>query len=322
VRILIADDDPVPTRLLEATLTRLGHEVLVTDNGTDALAALVQPNAPRMAILDWMMPGLDGLAVCRAVREQISHYVYVLLLTSRSGREDVAAGLGAEADDFLTKPFDVNELQARVRSGERVLQLQEKLLAAQEALRHEATHDHLTQIWNRGRILDHLGQELARARTGRTRLTTAVADLDHFKHINDTYGHGAGDRVLRDAAIRLQSVLRKGDSVGRYGGEEFLLVLPSCDRVGAFAIAERARLAFERPFALNAQSTIQVTLSLGFASTHPGGGDGALLIQAADRALYQAKALGRNRVEVGTIESTLTDADEGNRPIDAELAWG
>lgn len=317
MRILIADDDPVPTRLLEGTLERLGHDVLVTDNGVDALAALLKPGAPRLAILDWMMPGLDGLAVCRAVREQVPHYVYLILLTARSSRDDMAAGLGAQADDFLTKPFDVVELQARVRSGERVLQLQEKLLAAQDALRHQATHDHLTGIWNRGRILEHLAGELSGARKDRSQVTTAVADLDHFKHINDTYGHGAGDLVLRDAAARLMSGLRQGDAVGRYGGEEFLMVLPGCDQVGAGRIAERARAAFERPFALDANTAIRVSLSLGFASTPPGGADAALLIQAADRALYRAKSLGRNRVEVGTIE--IAADDESRTPLDASL---
>jgi diguanylate cyclase (GGDEF)-like protein len=302
MKILIADDDPIPTRLLEATLRRLGHEVQVTDNGVDALNALMTPGGPRLAILDWMMPGLDGLAVCRAARENVPHYVYLILLTARSGRDAIAAGLGAEADDFLTKPLDVVELRARVRSGERVLQLQEKLLAAQDALRHQATHDHLTGIWNRGRILDHLRQQLDHARTTASRVTTAVADLDHFKQINDTYGHGAGDLVLRDAAMRLQGVLRHGDAAGRYGGEEFLLVLPGCDEAGARLIAERARAVFERPFALDDHQSIRVTLSLGFASTPPGGADAALLIQAADRGLYRAKALGRNRVEAGSLE--------------------
>lgn len=319
MRILIADDDPIPTRLLEATLTRLGHEVIVTSNGVDALATLLAPGAPRLAILDWMMPGLDGLAVCRAAREQVSHYVYLILLTSRSSRDDVAAGLGAEADDFLTKPFDALELQARVRSGERVIQLQENLLAAQDALRHEASHDHLTGIWNRRRVLEHLGHELGRARARRTRVTTAVADLDHFKSINDTYGHGAGDLVLRDAAMRLQAVLRHGDAVGRYGGEEFLLVLPGCDETGAAVIAERAREAFERPVAISADQAIRVTLSLGFASTPRGGTEAAWLIQAADRALYRAKSLGRNRVEAGTVDEAPESLENRHAPLDATL---
>ena len=300
MKILIADDDAVSRRVLEASLCRLGHEVVVTENGCDAAAALLQPDAPRLAILDWVMPGLDGLAVCRSVRQRAQHYVYIILLTAHRRHEDMLTGLDAEADDFLSKPFDLVELQARLRSGERVLRLQETLLAAQDALRHEATHDRLTAVWNRGRILDHLDAELDRAATLHLPLTVAIADLDHFKRVNDTYGHAAGDAVLQQAAGRLQSVLRAGDALGRYGGEEFLLVLPGCDQTGASLIAERARAAFDLPFLLDDGLRLSSSVSLGFACTF-GRYAAAPLIQAADRALYRAKAEGRNRVEAGAM---------------------
>lgn len=296
MKILIADDDPVSRRLLEATLIRLGHEVAAVANGTDAILALSAPEAPRLAVLDWMMPGADGLAVCRAIRQRTGPYIYLILLTARDRREDLVEGLHAEADDFLTKPLDIVELKARLRSGERVLRLQEGLLAAQEELRRRATHDDLTGLWNRGMILERLTHELGRARRERTAVAVAMADLDHFKHINDTYGHAAGDAVLRYAASRLRETLRDRDCLGRYGGEEFLIVVPNCGASGAMDTAERSRVAVAESSVAFGASTIPVTVSVGVASTDAVGYDEAALMRAADAALYEAKARGRNRV--------------------------
>jgi diguanylate cyclase (GGDEF)-like protein len=296
MKILIADDDPVSRRLLEATLIRLEHEVVAVSNGTDAIAALVAPDGPRLAVLDWMMPGADGLAVCRAVRQRTAPYAYLILLTARDRREDLMAGLAAEADDFLTKPLDIVELQARLRSGERVLRLQEGLLAAQEALRRRATHDDLTGLWNRGMILDRLAQELSRARREGTSVGVAMADLDHFKQINDTYGHAAGDAVLRHASQRMRDTLRVHDCLGRYGGEEFLIVAPNCTGSALETVAERSRAAVESEPVVIGASTIAVTVSVGIASTLGTNYDETALMRAADAALYEAKARGRNRV--------------------------
>ena len=149
MKILIADDDPISRTLLGSTLACLGHETIAVGDGQAAIDTLVEANAPRLAILDWEMPRMDGLAVCRAIRNLSAHYVYVILLTSRTRREDMVAGFEAHVDDFLTKPFDAHELQARLLSGMRVLDLQERLLAAQAALAHDASHDRLTTLWNR-----------------------------------------------------------------------------------------------------------------------------------------------------------------------------
>src|SRR5689334_11672407 len=181
VKILIADDDPISRRLLEGTLTRLGHQVVTVNDGTAAVEGLLAPGAPRLAILDWMMPGSDGLAVCQEVRRRSESYVYVILLTARDRREDMVAGFDAEADDFLTKPLDSVELRARLRSGERVLALQEHLLDAQIALRYEATHDRLTGLWNRGMITDQLDLAVERARRDGSSLGVILADVDRFK---------------------------------------------------------------------------------------------------------------------------------------------
>ena len=298
MKILIADDDAVSRRLLESTLTRLGHTVEAVGDGTAAIAALTDAAGPRLAILDWMMPGADGLAVCRAVRGREAPYVYIILLTSRDRREDLVEALDAEVDDFLTKPFDKVELRARLRSGERVLAVQERLLQAQEALRIEATHDRLTGLWNRGMILDQVERELSRARRDGGPVAVVLADLDHFKRVNDTYGHPVGDAVLVQAAERMRSELRAYDAIGRYGGEEFLVVLPGADSKTAKQVAERARLALAGSPLVVADFCLDVTASLGVAATSAPHADVSSLIQSADSSLYRAKAQGRNRVEV------------------------
>ena len=298
MRILIADDEPVARRLLERTLQRLGHEVVAVTDGTAALDALLDPAGPRLAILDWMMPGLDGLAVCRAVRERDAPYIYLILLTARDGDDDVVAGLVAEADDYLTKPFDARELNARIQSGERILELEARLLTAERDLRHEATHDRLTGLWNRGMVLDDLDRTVKRVRRTGEHLTVALADVDHFKAVNDTYGHAAGDRVLREAARRIRMCLRDLDAVGRYGGEEFLIVLASRDSVGQLAALDRVRLVVRQTPIDIGRAHITVTLSMGAARFEAPETDAAALISAADEALYQAKSQGRNRLKL------------------------
>lgn len=297
MRILIADDDPVTRRRLEATLARLGHEITAVADGTRASAALLAPDGPRLAILDWMMPGADGLEVCRAVREQAAHYVYLIVLTARDRQEDLVEGLDAGADDFLTKPFDALELRARLRSGERVIELQARLLEAQEKLRVQATHDQLTGLWNRPMILDHLEREMHRTRREAGAIAVVLADIDHFKRINDTSGHAAGDLVLQQAAERIRSALRAHDVVGRYGGEEFLLVLPGRDAAAAGQVAERVRAAVASSPMPAGDVPVPVTVSLGVAWTREASVESTTLIHAADEALYRAKSLGRNRVE-------------------------
>jgi diguanylate cyclase (GGDEF)-like protein len=284
--------------MLEATLERLGHDVVSVVDGAAALSLLLHDDGPRLAIVDWMMPGVDGLAVCRAVRERSPQYVYVILLTAQDRREDMLAGLEAGADDFLTKPFHSLELQARLRSGGRVLELQEGLLHAQEALRLEATRDHLTGLWNRRMILEHVDREIRRAAHEHRPLAVVMADVDHFKSINDSHGHTAGDAVLQEAARRFRSGMRDYDHIGRYGGEEFLLLLPGCDAASAGHVAERVRLEFAaKPIPIG-DAVLSVSVSLGVAWMSGGPVAATTLIRAADEALYRAKGLGRNRVEV------------------------
>jgi diguanylate cyclase (GGDEF)-like protein len=318
VKILIADDEPMSLRLLQATLVRQGHTVIAVKDGLEARAALRQGDGPRLAILDWMMPGLDGLAVCRAIRTQADHYVYIILLTARSGREDMMAGLAAEADDFLTKPFDTVELSARIKSGARVLDLQASLVAAQEALRHEATHDRLTGLDNRGTILDTLAREVQRSQPASSELGVAVVDIDHFKHVNDTYGHAVGDRVLRETAGRMTGVLRQVDAIGRYGGEEFLAVLPDCAEQSLRRIGERIRTAVCGSPMCIGDTEIKVSVSVGMAWRSIETATAAALIQTADRALYDAKLGGRNRVCIAAAAGTAA----ASMPEDVVSAFG
>jgi two-component system, cell cycle response regulator len=295
VRILIADDDTASRLVLEAAVRRLGHEPVVVTNGMDAQEVLLRSDGPRLAVLDWMMPGADGLAVCRAVRERVGPYVYLVLLTSRDRHEDRAAALDADVDEFMAKPFNAGELEARLRSGERLLTLQENFLQAQAALRHQASHDNLTGLWNRAMVREHLDAEITRARCVGTPVSVVLADLDRFKMVNDTYGHQAGDVILREATARMRSALRASDSIGRYGGEEFLIVLPNTEPHIAMAVAERARASVCAPMHVDGIS-MAMSVSLGVASTRTATNCPDGLIQAADAALYRAKADGRNCV--------------------------
>jgi two-component system, cell cycle response regulator len=295
MRILIADDDVLSRRMLELTLQKLGHEVIVVSGGAEALQQLSVADAPRLAILDWVMPELDGLDVCRLLRKRQDPYVYVILLTARSEHKDIVTAFDADVDDFLAKPFDASELRARLRSGARILELQEGLLRSQEELRRQATHDHLTGTLTRRAVVHQLDLELRRAARDGSSIAVLLADLDHFKRVNDEYGHSAGDAVLLEAAARMRSVLRGHEAIGRYGGEEFLIVLPNCGPSEAATVAARACLALSTTPIEAAGSTLRMTMSVGIA-TAPVGADSARdLVDSADQALYRAKAAGRNR---------------------------
>jgi two-component system cell cycle response regulator len=297
VQVLIADDDRVSRRLLANMLAGWGYEVVEASDGTEAWRGLARPDAPRLAILDWMMPGMTGPMLCRELRRvRREPYTYVLLLTARTDRQDVIEGMESGADDYLTKPFDAQELQVRLRAGRRILELETELVEAREALREQATHDPLTSIWNRRAILEALGRELARAEREGAPLAAMMADLDHFKLVNDRHGHLTGDAVLEEVARRMSGCLRPYDYVGRYGGEEFLIVLPGLSSENASQLAERIRLAVSAEPIAAGEFPVRVTVSLG-ATTATRGSTPEEVIRLADAALYRAKELGRNRVE-------------------------
>jgi diguanylate cyclase (GGDEF)-like protein len=296
MKILIADDEAVSRHLLEKTLTRASYEVIAVENGVLAAEQLCRPDGPRLALLDWVMPELLGTDVCRHVRQRRDQpYVYMVLLTSKESKQDVVAGLESGADDYLIKPFDPDELKARLRTGLRILQLEDKLVEAREGMRFKATHDPLTSLLNRGVIMDLISKELVRAQREKSSITVLLGDLDHFKQVNDTYGHPIGDEVLRETARRLLASVRSYDLVGRYGGEEFLMVLNSCGAINAFARAEQIREAISKLPVQTARGALPVTMSLGVLPTGELGPRSLEDILAeVDVALYAAKMAGRN----------------------------
>jgi two-component system, cell cycle response regulator len=288
MRILAAEDNPVFQSMLRTLLRKWGYDAVIAQNGNEAWEMLQAEDTPRLAVLDWMMPGMDGVEICRRVRSaNRDPYIYIVLLTARTDAEDLVEGMEAGADDYLTKPFNAQELRVRIRAGRRILDLQ-------DALRRQATHDGLTGLLNRNSILARLSEEIVRHQRESRPLSLLMVDIDRFKQVNDNHGHLSGDAVLCEAAGRMSAASRCYDGLGRYGGEEFLVVLPGCDLAGALVQAERLREAIAcAPFQLTDRD-LPVTCSIGVACMDNAGAE--TLIRYADEALYQAKAQGRNRV--------------------------
>ena len=304
MRVLIAEDDPVSRRVLESFLKRWGHETIPTKDGAEALAHLDGPDAPRLAILDWMMPELDGLEVCRRARQrEDAPFTYIILLTAKGEIDDIVTALDAGADDYLVKPYQSAELRSRIGAGERIVSLHLQLEALNDRLRTMALTDSLTQLANRNAIMQRLAEEVARARRDAKALAVFMLDVDHFKKVNDTYGHQVGDEVLRAVAARLARQCRAYDAVGRYGGEEFIAIMPGPDLDQTAGIGERIRASVADEAIPSAAGDLAVTISVGGAYACPGPETTVdLLIQKADAALYAAKEGGRNRVVITPLD--------------------
>lgn len=295
--VLVAEDDPISARVLERHLTDWGCEAVVVRDGQAAWQE-IRKEGIRLALIDWMMPGLDGLEVCRRVRRMpLSRYKYLILLTAKDDPRDIVVGLESGADDYMTKPVNYLELRARLNTGRRVIELEDQLRATQRRLYSLATRDGLTRLWNRTAILDFLEQELARRARRGDPVSLMMIDVDRFKSVNDEHGHLAGDAAFRIVARRLRKKLRTYDRLGRYGGDEVLVVLPGCGAGEAAVVAERLRASVsDQPIRLGGK-TVRLTLSIGVASANGGRlGTTDLLIKAGDEALYRAKKSGRNRV--------------------------
>jgi diguanylate cyclase (GGDEF)-like protein len=317
MRALVADSDPDRLRQLESWLVKWGYDVAAVRNGVEAWSRLEGENTPILVILAWKLDGLPGIDVCRKLRLRPDlPSAYVLLLADRRDQEDLLDGLNAGADDFLFSPLDPIEAKARVRTGARVVEVEQAFRASQEALRVQSTRDAITGSWNHATILELLQKERERARRKSGSVGVVLADLDEFRKVNESLGHPVGDEVLREAARRLNSSVRPYDAVGRYGGEEFLIVLPGSDGLGALTVAERIRESFAKRPVHTSAGPVPLTLSLGAAAE--GGeeetSDAAALLQAADSALKRAQTTGRNRAALADDSGLAIDAVPPEEP--------
>ncbi|HXY03683.1 MAG TPA: diguanylate cyclase [Terriglobales bacterium] len=291
--ILLVEDSAIDTYQITNYLNDWGLDFQVVADGKQAWEILQKPDAPNLLLLDWMLPGIDGIELCRRIRTLGADgtYFYIVMLTAKDRKQDLLTAMAAGADDYLAKPIDTSELKARIMVGKRILELQ-------QSLRFAATHDFLTKLLNRAEIVAGLKREIARSHRIGHPASIILADIDHFKKINDSLGHAAGDEALKEVAGRLVSELRPYDLVGRYGGEEFLLVLPNCNLESALHRAEQLRWSVSKNPTLSTLANISITLSMGVTvsncqpdlSAHE-------LLRQADQALYLAKQNGRNCVQ-------------------------
>lgn len=306
MKILVAEDDKVSRLLLVRTLEKQGYRVLSAEDGVEGWKIFEEEKEEiQIAILDWNMPRMNGLELCRKIRESHGiHYVYVMFLTGKTDVEDIVQGLETGADDYLTKPFDKRELLSRLNVGMRIVELESTLKEANKKLHYLAITDGLTAVFNRRALLERLGDELSRASREKQHFCLAMLDIDHFKSVNDNYGHRAGDKILVGIVDRIKSQLRPYDIMGRYGGEEFLLGIINSDPGTSKEVAERICTSISRrPFELEGKK-LNVSVSIGTVSVIPPQepqeddiiGLLDLMIRAADDALYEAKDTGRNKV--------------------------
>ncbi|MBS1803262.1 MAG: diguanylate cyclase [Acidobacteria bacterium] len=293
-RVLVAEDDTVTRLILKHWVIRWGYEIIVVDNGIDAWNVLQQDRPPEVVVVDWAMPGIDGIELCRRLRDKSRpYYHYILMVTASSDVQDVVHALESGADDCIGKPFGEAELRARLLVASRILALQNELIHAREELRTQAMRDGLTGVWNRTAFLDLFRRELQRADRSGANTGLLLLDLDNFKQINDTYGHLAGDQVLREVARRLCNSVRSYDFVGRYGGEEFFIALSGSNREALGDRAEAIRKAICREPVHVGQGAVPVTLSVG-AAVASGDQSTSDVLAIADVGLYKAKDSGRN----------------------------
>ncbi|MGD9209788.1 MAG: diguanylate cyclase [Desulfobacteraceae bacterium] len=299
MKILIAEDDLTSRMMLDGILKKWGFSTILANDGEQAWDLMRSSEAPQIAILDWQMPAMSGVEVCRKLHQlDRPSPPYLILLTSRGEKKDIVTGLEAGANDYISKPYDNEELLARIRVGERMVKLQMELLELNRALLHESMHDPLTGILNRRAIIQTLEKEISRAKRDEKPLSIGLCDIDMFKRINDTYGHNIGDDVLCGFTKLVQNKLRNYDHFGRYGGEEFLIVLPGSTGTKEENLYERICRQISDNEIMTGKGGIAVTVSIGVAAYY---GLESLqeLLTVADIHLYKAKEHGRNRVVYG-----------------------
>jgi diguanylate cyclase (GGDEF)-like protein len=299
MKILIAEDDLISCRILEKNLGNWGYEVVLAKSGEEAWEAL-KDEGMRMAILDWMMPGMKGVEICKKIRRRRRNkYTYIILLSAKDRKQDIIAGLSSGADDYMTKPVNFLELKARLQTGKRIVDLEDKLLLIQNQLKDIASRDSLTKLWNRAEILKFLREEMERGRRESKPVGVIMVDVDYFKKINDVFGHDIGDAALLQVVSRVKRKVRTSDKVGRYGGDEIIIILPNCAQTEMKKVAERLRFSVARRGIKTELDTIPLTISAGGAcSENIPQPTAEKLIKASDEALFEAKNQGRNCVVV------------------------
>ncbi|MCD4804091.1 MAG: diguanylate cyclase [Desulfobacterales bacterium] len=304
MKALIVEDNLSTRQIIKKTAESEGYEVLEARDGYEGWSIFQkEKDNIYIALLDWMMPEMDGLELCRRIRKaSVTHYVYILFLTSKRGIEDIVKGLETGGDDYMTKPFARKELVSRIRVASRISVLERKLNDANSKLHILAITDPLTGLLNRRELLKRLQDEIYRVSRDKKFYSLIMLDIDHFKRVNDTLGHTAGDMVLIEIADRLKAALRPYDVIGRYGGEEFLIGVPGAKNESRKKIAERIRASISnKPFKIG-DNKLDITISLGLTSAVPAGNKKDMshilgaMIEKADSALYRAKNAGRNMV--------------------------
>lgn len=299
MKLLVADDSKVARMMLLAITKQWGYDVVVAEDGEQAWQIMQQPDAPKLLLLDWEMPKMNGIEVCqRVIAQNPESPAYIILLTSRTESDDIVEGLSKGANDYLAKPFDTAELQVRLQVGKRMIEMQDKLNSTLLELTELANNDALTGLLNRRSILETLTKEVKRIERHDQILFMGMCDIDHFKQVNDTYGHLVGDEVLKEVTKRMKQALREYDSLGRYGGEEFLVITPVDNIDSGIIVYQRiCQIVSAQPIKVDDLS-ISVTISCGISdySSENDKLNISTLIARADQALYQAKDAGRNCV--------------------------
>lgn len=300
MKILIAEDDEVIQLILQKLLEREGYRVILANNGLEAWNVFQEKREEiDMVITDWLMPEMDGLELCKKIRSlDVSHYVYIIFITVRERREDVVVGLEAGADDYISKPFDPHELLSRIRSGERIIELDGQLRKRQKELEHLSLTDELTGVLNRRGIFRRLREELNRAAREKYSFSVMMLDIDNLKEINDKYGHSTGDKVLYEVVRRIKACCRPYDVIGRYGGDEFLMIVPVEEKGMAFKLAERFQKAVCEKFLSIDNKRINITISIGASFVKTSEYGLKEIIKKADECLVKAKTAGKNMVVI------------------------
>ncbi|MBD3277945.1 MAG: diguanylate cyclase [Candidatus Aegiribacteria sp.] len=298
MKIIIADDDPISRKILSKVVSDMDYDPITVDNGRDALDC-IRHNDCSVVLLDWMMPGMDGIEVCREIRRmetENEHVCYIIINSAREGSDDISWALKAGANDYISKKTDSLELKARIGVGVRTAQLEKKLIDLNNRLKFLVRTDSLTGLLNHAAILKELSMELDRGKRDNSSTSVLMIDLDRFKAVNDTYGHQTGDRVLMNFANLLLQSCRSFDRIGRYGGEEFLIVLPRTNAEESVSIGNRIRSNTVDLPVDEKNENLRITCSIGCCTATMSEKHSSSIVAAADSALFRAKKAGRNTV--------------------------